>query len=147
MVVLYSHFVASDWSCHCRAPLALPLLGRPSSKSQPQIFFVAPNPNLTLNLNFPSSIDGRSQSAIMTLSRPNARICVMSNQAYMDPSLKMLLPSVSRRRYKTSYVPTSCKTNCQSYHYLTYPSRIISRLHCEPLQWRKHDPRECQPSP
>ena len=136
MVVLYSHFVASDWSCHCNSYASTPV-------ARTEIFFVAPNPNF----NFPSSIDGRSQSAIMTLSRPNARICVMSTQAYMDPSLKMLHPSVSRRRYKTSYVPSSCITDCQSYHCLAYPSRTISRLHCEPLQWRKHDPRKCQSNP
>ena len=142
MVVNYSHCVASDWSYDCRAPLALPLLGRPSSKYQPQLS-VAPNPNF----NFPSPIDGRSQSAIMTLSRPNVRICVTSTQACMNASLKRLLVSVNPRRYKMSYDPTSCITNGQFYHYLTYPLRIISHLPCEPLQCRKHSPRRCQPCP
>ena len=130
------------WLLIGRAPLVLPSLGRPSSKEQPQ-FFVAPNPNF----NFPSSIDGRSQSATMALSRPNVRICMTSTQAYMNASLKMLLVSVSPRKYKMSYVPTSCTTTCQSYHYLTYPSRISPHLPCEPLQWRKHKPRRCQPCP
>ena len=142
LVVNYGHCAASDWSYDCRAPLALPSLGRPSSKHQPQ-FLCCPNPNF----NYPSHIDGRSQTATMTLSRPNGLICVTSTQAYMDASLKTLLVSVSPRRYKMSYVPTSCIANLQCYHYLSYLSRIILHLLCEPLQCPKHNPRRCQPCP